>query len=162
MKREISIFGVGPIIAGAAIAYAVVAGAATRLWPEVCLIHAVPRCVFVALGILFLLLGLPLLAVAARAMTIAYGSDKLATTGLFGIVRNPIYSAWIVFIIPGLVLFTQSWPLLLTPVVAYLAFKIKIPRENRYLEERFGEAYRTYEADVNELFPFPRIGRRRN
>ena len=47
-------------------------------------------------------------------------------------------------------------------VVRTVSFKIKIPRENRYLEERFGEAYRTYEAVVNELFPFPRIGRRRN
>jgi protein-S-isoprenylcysteine O-methyltransferase Ste14 len=162
MKREISIFGVGPIILGSAIAYAAVAGAATRLWPDICVIRAVPRWALVTLGILFLLVGLPMLAVGARAMAMAYRSDRLATTGLFGIVRNPIYAAWIVFVIPGLVLFTQSWPLLLTPVVAYVAFKIKIPRENRYLEKRFGAAYRQYKADVNELFPFPRLGRRRN
>jgi len=162
MKREISIFGVGPIIMGTAIAYAVVAGGATWLWPEVCLIRAVPRWPLVTLGLLFLLVGLPMLAVAARAMTLAYRSDKLATTGLFGVVRNPIYAAWIVFVILGLVLFTQSWPLLLTPVAAYVAFKIEIPRENRYLEKRFGEAYRKYKSDVNELFPFPRLGRRRN
>jgi protein-S-isoprenylcysteine O-methyltransferase Ste14 len=80
----------------------------------------------------------------------------LATAGLFGIVRNPMYAAWIVFIIPGLVLLTRSWPLLLTPLVAYTAFKLLIRRENEYLEKRFGEDYRKYRAEVNELFPWPR------
>ena len=86
----------------------------------------------------------------------AYNSDKLATAGLFGFVRNPMYAAWIVFIIPGLVLLTRSWPLLLTPLVAYSAFKLLIRRENAYLEKRFGDAYRRYRVEVNELFPWPR------
>ncbi len=86
----------------------------------------------------------------------AYNSDTLATTGIFGIVRNPVYSAWIVFIIPGLVLLSRSWPLMLTPLVAYCVFKARIWRENDYLEKRFGEAHRQYKVQVNELFPFPR------
>ena len=87
---------------------------------------------------------------------LAYNLDKLATTGIFGIVRNPIYSAWIIFIIPGLVLLSRSWPLFFTPVVAYVIFKARIGRENEYLEQHFGDDYRTYKAQVNELVPFPR------
>lgn len=79
--------------------------------------------------------------------------------GNFCIVRNPIYSAWIVFIIPGLVLFSRSWPLLLTPVVAYVVFKIMISRETEYLEQRFGDAFLKYRAEVPELFPRPRFRR---
>jgi protein-S-isoprenylcysteine O-methyltransferase Ste14 len=103
-----------------------------------------------------LVIGVPMLVVAGRAATIAYNSDKLATNGIFGLTRNPIYSAWIVFIIPGLVLMSRSWLLFLTPLVAYVIFKARIRRENEYLERRFGEDYRTYKAQVNELVPFPR------
>jgi protein-S-isoprenylcysteine O-methyltransferase Ste14 len=156
MNREISRWGIGPSIMASAGAYAAVAGLATWLWPEVCLVLAIPQAVFLAAGIVLLVIGVPMLVVAARAATIAYNSDKLATTGIFGLTRNPIYSAWIVFIIPGLVLLPRSWPLFLTPVVAYLVFKAKIRRENEYLEKRFGEDYRTYKSLVNELIPFPR------
>jgi hypothetical protein len=84
----------------------------------------------------------------------------LATTGIFGVVRNPIYSAWIVFLIPGLVSLSRSWLLLLTPLVAYLVFKFRIRREDEYLEKRFGQAYRDYRRRVNEIIPWPRHGQR--
>ena len=156
MNREMNLLGVGPSIMVPMAAYAVIAGLATWLWPDLCLITAVPYMAFLVSGIVLLVLGIPMLVVAARALTTAYNSDKLATTGIFGLTRNPIYSAWIVFIIPGLVLMSRSWPLFLTPVVAYFVFKAKIGRENEYLEKRFGDAYRTYKAQVNELVPFPR------
>ena len=111
-------------------------------------------------GIVLLVIGVPMLIVAARAATIAYNSDKLATTGIFGLTRNPIYSAWIVFIISGLMLLTHSWPLFLTPLVAYVVFKTTIRRENDYLERHFGDEYRRYKAQVNELVPFPRFIKR--
>ena len=107
-------------------------------------------------GIVLLVIGVPMLIVAARAATIAYNSDRLATTGIFGLTRNPIYSAWIVFIIPGLVLMSRSWSLFFTPLVAYMIFKARMGRENEYLEKRFGDDYRQYKAEVNELVPFPR------
>lgn len=137
-------------------AYAAIAGLATWLWPEVCVVTAIPCMAFVVAGITLLGIGIPMLVVAARAATVAYNSDRLATTEIFGLTRNPIYSAWIVFIIPGLVLMSRSWPLFLTPVVAYLVFKAQIGRESEYLERRFGEEYRAYKAEVNELVPFPR------
>ena len=137
--------------------YAAVAGLATWLWPHVCLVTVVPRMVFLVAGIVLLVIGVPMLVVAGRAATVAYNSDKLATTGIFGLTRNPIYSAWIVFNIPGLVLLSRSWPLFLTPIVAYLIFKVRIGRENEYLERHFGDDYRAYKAQVNEFIPFPKL-----
>jgi protein-S-isoprenylcysteine O-methyltransferase Ste14 len=157
MTREISRWGVGPSILVSAGAYATVAGLATWLWPEFCLISVALNAVFLVAGIVLLVIGVLMLVVAGRAATIAYNSDKLATTGIFGLVRNPIYSAWIVFIIPGLVLISRSWPLFLTPLLAYLAFKARIGRENEYLEKRFGDEYRKYKAGVNEVFRLPRL-----
>jgi protein-S-isoprenylcysteine O-methyltransferase Ste14 len=156
MQQELSRFGVGPKILLTAVVYAVVAGAATRLWPEACLLSTIPYWVFLSVGIALIAIGVPVLILAARTGMAAYNSDKLATTGLFGVVRNPMYAAWIVFIIPGLVLLTRSWPLFLTPLVAYAVFKLLIRRENEYLEKRFGHAYREYRSEVNELFPWPR------
>jgi protein-S-isoprenylcysteine O-methyltransferase Ste14 len=130
MTRELSRRGVGPSIGIAVVAYAALAGLVTWLWPGVCLVNAVPNIVFLVAGIVLLAIGMLMLAVAGRAAMLAYNSDKLATTGIFGLVRHPIYSAWIVFIIPGLVLLSKSWPLLLTPLVAYFVFKMKIGRED--------------------------------
>lgn len=157
MTREISRWGVGPSILMAAGAYAAAAGLVTWLWPEVCLVAAIPHPVFVVAGVVLAAVGVPMLVMAGRAATAAYNSDRLATTGIFGLTRNPIYAAWIVFLIPGLVVVSRSWPLFLTPLVAYLVFKVRIGRENEYLEKRFGEAYRQYKARVNELVPFPRL-----
>jgi protein-S-isoprenylcysteine O-methyltransferase Ste14 len=36
------------------------------------------------------------------------------------------------------------------------AIKACIGLENEYLEKRFGDEYRKYKAQVNELVPFPR------
>ena len=158
MTGEISRWGVGPCIMLSAGAYAAVAGLATWLWPDICMVTAIPHSVLLVARIILLVIGVPMLFVAGKAATVAYNSDKLATTGIFGLTRNPIYSAWIVFIIPGLVLMSRSWPLFLTPVVAYLVFKVRIRRENDYLEKQFGEDYRKYKAEVNELVPLPDLG----
>jgi protein-S-isoprenylcysteine O-methyltransferase Ste14 len=156
MTRELSRWGVGPSIVVAAGAYGLVAGLATWLWPAICLVPSACRAVCFVAGIVLLGIGIPMLVMAGKAATVAYNSDTLATTGIFGLTRNPIYAAWIVFIIPGLALVSRSWLLMLTPVVAYVVFKARIGRENEYLERRFGDEYRKYRAEVNELLPFPR------
>jgi protein-S-isoprenylcysteine O-methyltransferase Ste14 len=156
MSREISRWGVGPSIGIAVVAYAALAGFVSWTWPQVCSIPATPYSILLTCGLVLVGIGVPMLVVAGRAATVAYNSDKLATNGIFGLVRHPIYSAWIVFIIPSLVLLSRSWPLLLTPLVAYIVFKIMIRREDDYLEQRFGDEYRQYRIAVNELLPWPK------
>jgi protein-S-isoprenylcysteine O-methyltransferase Ste14 len=151
-----NLWGIGPRMLLAAAGYAVPAGVACWLWPDACLVRAVPYPVFLAAGGLLLLVGVPLLVVAGRAATAAWQRDELATSGIFGLVRHPIYSAWIIFLLPGPVLLTASWPLLPTPLAAYLAFKRLIGEEDEYLERRFGQVYLDYRARVNELAPVPR------
>jgi protein-S-isoprenylcysteine O-methyltransferase Ste14 len=140
----------------AAAGYAVPAGVATWLWPDVCLVRGFAYPVFLAAGSALLLAGVPLVIVAGPAATAAHRRGELATTGIFGLVRHPIYSAWVVFLLPGLVLLTASWPLLPTPLAAYLAFKRLIGEEDEHLRRRFGQAYLDYRSRVNELVPIPR------
>ena len=156
MAKKMTIFGVGPKIMAPTFGYLAVAGIATYLWPTIFLVQAVPYAFFLIPGVLLLAIGLPILLVAVVSVHTAYKKDKLTTTGIFGIVRNPIYAAWIIFVIPGLVLLLRSWPMFLAPFLAYALFKMLVGKEEKYLEERFGQAYDEYKARVPELFPWPR------
>ena len=158
--ERMSRWGVGPSILMTTLCYIVVASTVTHHWPDVCLIRAVPHRVFQVVGLLLLAIGVPWLFLSLVALNRKYNRDQLDTGGIYGIVRNPIYGAWVVLLIPGLVVLFPSWPLLLTPLVAYIAFRARIWQEEAYLEERFGDAYRTYRSEVPELLPFPRRRKR--
>jgi len=72
----------------------------------------------------------------------------IVRTGPFGFSRNPIYLAFSLVQF-GLALWINSVALLITlvPAVALMRFVV-IPREERYLETRFGSEYLRYKASV--------------
>jgi len=152
------IWGVGPKIMFPTFGYMAVVGIATYLWPTIFLVHAVPYVFFLVVGLLLLAIGLPLLVVGFVSVRTAYKKEELATTGMFGVVRNPIYAARIVFIIPGLALLFRSWPMFFAPFLAYCLFTMLVGKEEKYLEDRFGQAYLDYKARVPELVPWPKTG----
>jgi protein-S-isoprenylcysteine O-methyltransferase Ste14 len=156
MKDRLSRWGIGPHIAVVTLAYAAIAGTATSRWPDVCRIRLVPPTFLAAMAILLLIAGVPMLVMSERSVMAGYNHDQLFTAGVSGLVRHPIYSAWIVFLLPALALLSRSWPQLLMPLIAYAVFKLLIHREDEYLQQRFGEAYLAYGARVNELIPIPR------
>lgn len=160
MKNRLSRWGIGPQIAVVALTYAAVAEAATSRWPGFCRIRLVSFVVPAVIAVILLMTGVPMLVVAARSVMRAYNRDQIVTSGLSAFVRHPIYSAWIMFILPGLALLSRSWPAMLTPVVAYAVFKFSICREDEFLQQRFGDAYLEYRAGVNELIPVPKFWRR--
>ena len=155
-EPRLSRWGVGPRIMIPSLISAVLAGVASRYWSEVCVVHSVPRLLSIVGGILLVVVGLTIWLIAVSAVMRAYNDDRLVTSGIFGWVRNPIYSAWIVFIFPGIAMLCRSWPLLLPAFVGYVLFRQLIHRENEYLENRYGDAYRVYKAEVNALIPFLR------
>lgn len=155
MEARLSRWGVGPRIALAAALSVAVAGVATHWWPAACRFPLVPYVALLAVGLLLLVIGVPLWLAGVKAAMAAYNSDALVTTGVFAWVRHPIYGAWIVFNLPAIALLCNSWPLLSASLAGYVVFKLSIGREDRYLEQRFGQAYRDYRRRVNELVPMP-------
>lgn len=153
MEQKQTQFGIGARIALPAAVCAALAGVATRRWPGVCLLRSVPYPVSLIAGGFLLVLGATLLAFAVVSMKRAYNSNRLATRGVFALCRHPVYAAWIVLIVPGIALLARSWPLMIVPLVAYIAFKFAIHEEDDYLRARFGSAYLEYRAKVNELIP---------
>jgi protein-S-isoprenylcysteine O-methyltransferase Ste14 len=156
MKKRLSRFGVGPKIVLSVLVYGAAAGLATRTWPDVCLFRSVPYAVFWVPGAVLLAAAFPFWLCSVVCVMKAYNSDRLYTSGTFALCRHPMYSAAILLIIPGIALLTRSWPVMLTPLVAYAVFKRLIHVEDEYLEERFGPAYADYRARVRELVPMPR------
>ena len=75
-------------------------------------------------------------------------TTAIVTTGPYRITRNPIYLAFSLLQL-GLALLVGSWWLLATLVLAFaLMHWIVVPREERYLEARFGDEYRRYKASA--------------
>lgn len=72
----------------------------------------------------------------------------LITTGPFRYSRNPLYLFAVLFQVGMGFLLSEGWVLLmLVPVLLILHFGV-ILREERYLERKFGQAYRDYRAAV--------------
>jgi protein-S-isoprenylcysteine O-methyltransferase Ste14 len=108
-------------------------------------------------GIILLILGVPMWLIGVRTIVRAFSRGELVTSGVYRLVRHPLYSAWIVFNFPGIALLCRSWPMLLTSLVAYIMFKLLINREDQFLEQKFGKAYLDYRSQVNEIIPIPRV-----
>ena len=72
----------------------------------------------------------------------------LVTTGIHGLSRNPIYIGMLL-LYAGIGIAARSpWVLVLgLPLVIILHFGV-VAREETYLEQRFGDAYRAYKARV--------------
>jgi len=106
----------------------------------------------ILLGALVIFLGF---VTVRRALIILpyIEEQKLCTEGLYAKTRNPIYFAWILLIIPGLVIMTGLYLGFTIPFFMYGVFRIFIPREEEYLERLFGEAYTNYKKSTGRLFP---------
>lgn len=154
--ERISRFGVGPKTFVPSLIFAVVAWAATSAWPGAFRLRALPD-LAETVGAVLTAAGLLLWITGVITVMRAYNRDQLVTTGVFALVRHPVYAAWITMVFPGLALLLRSWPMLLTPLVAYAIFKSLIHREDEYLEQRFGQPYRDYRRRVNEVIPIPRF-----
>jgi len=143
-----------------AVAYAAAAGAATYTWPDVCLLRWPPPAVFTTVGVILLAIGLPMWMTAVISVMRAYDRDELITSGVFALVRHPVYAAWIVLNLPGIALLFRSWPLMLTPLLAYTVFKLLIRREGRLPGAAIRPGLLDYRARVNEVCPIPDSGGR--
>jgi protein-S-isoprenylcysteine O-methyltransferase Ste14 len=76
----------------------------------------------------------------------------LIQTGVYGLVRHPIYSGGIIGAV-GWGLINVSWLTLLFAVILFFFFDAKSRREERWLMKEFPE-YAGYRTRVHKLIPF--------
>jgi protein-S-isoprenylcysteine O-methyltransferase Ste14 len=108
-----------------------------------------------AVGATFAILGLALGGYAVwefrRAGTTEKIGDPTTTivqTGPHRYTRNPIYIGLVLLYFGLAVMLTSEWMLLLLIPVLMVLQRGVVEREEAYLTEKFGEAYRKYQARV--------------
>jgi protein-S-isoprenylcysteine O-methyltransferase Ste14 len=80
-------------------------------------------------------------------------TTALVHTGVFGRVRNPIYTAMLTFDF-GIALVTPNLVSLAGLAVAFVALQLQVRRvEEPYLLSKHGQAYREYAASVGRFIP---------
>jgi len=153
MKR-ISRWGIGPIFAAASIIYAVVTMIISRHFGQLFKIESAQGPTLIVVGVALILLGIPFFVVAILTVSKAYKADKLVTGSVFRCCRHPLYASWVVFIAPGIVLLSNNWISLSTPVFMYVILRLLVRKEEEYLEERFGADYLKYKSSVPCILPY--------
>jgi protein-S-isoprenylcysteine O-methyltransferase Ste14 len=109
----------------------------------------------IAIGVMLMGAGV-VLAVAGERRFHSVGTEVkpwkpstiLVTDGVFRWVRNPMYVGLTAFLAGLAVMLASDWMLVTTVAFVLVIHFGVVRREERYLEAKFGDAYRTYKAQV--------------
>jgi protein-S-isoprenylcysteine O-methyltransferase Ste14 len=153
MNKEMNRLGVGPKFALLGILYGVfILALHYYVFPQVTF-TLIAGWINVVLGIILVIIGIPLFIVSGFMVHKYIDKGQLCTTGVYGYFRHPLYAAWVVFVVPGIVIITGSVVAITWPIFLYILFKIFTREEEEYLREKFGSEYSRYEKEVNAVFP---------
>jgi protein-S-isoprenylcysteine O-methyltransferase Ste14 len=106
-------------------------------------------------GALVVALSVVVLALAARALRqsktafdVRRPTTHIVSSGIFGMSRNPVYFSMLLLHLGlGLLLNSLWMTLLVVPFGSALCLAVIKPEE-RYLEDKFGDTYRSYKASA--------------
>ncbi len=150
-KTQMSFWGIGPIFAVFNVILMVPALVLSFVYSQYFRFSAWPL-PFYLIGAVLIIFGLYLWVVAGVQVDECILKGVLATEGVYGIVRNPIYAGSL-YVIIGIGFALRSWLLLATIPFSYLVLKLLLRREDGVLNDTFGETYLEYKRQVNAFFP---------
>lgn len=75
-------------------------------------------------------------------------TTAIVRSGPYRWTRNPMYLAMLLIYLGVALWFDIFWALPFVPLVIFLVGRLVIRKEERYLEEKFGEEYRRYQSEV--------------
>ncbi len=148
-----TLWGIGPKFALLSFAFSIIVISIHYFTKPLFIIDVVPQTVVFYTGVLFLITGIPFFLLSSKTISKVYAQNSLCTSGVYSTCRHPLYSSFIFFLIPGVVLFLNSWILLTVPFVMCVIFRILIKKEENYLKGEFGEEFISYKKNVNLVFP---------
>ncbi len=82
---------------------------------------------------------------------------KLVTTGVYGLVRHPIYTAMLGMLVATGVAFSRWYVILAAVTIFVIGTKIRTIFEERLLRDAFGQEFEDFAAKVPPLIPFVKI-----
>jgi len=153
MSDRISFWGIGIKFAILSLGYSAVIIFVHYFTYPLFYIKFLPYRLFLISGIFLIVVGISLYITSACSVHKAYTEDVLRTKGVYLICRHPLYSSFLVFIVPGICLLFKSWIAFSVPFVMYIFFRVLIKEEEDYLSGRFGGEYKKYKREVSFVFP---------
>jgi len=98
-------------------------------------------------GVIFVL-GTAILAISfTQLMKAKKEGWRLRTTGVYAIVRHPMYTGDVLWALGWSVIFNALWGLILTPLWFFLRYSLAVLEEEK-LVEKYGEDYKAYMKNV--------------
>lgn len=152
-NKHLSVLGVGPLYVISILILTIIALILNQL--NVVYKIKVLNNFLIILAIISILIAISLWvsAVLFSKVRTKIKENTLVTTGVYSIVRNPIYSAFL-FLFTGILLFTRNLYLLIFPIIfwIYLTYLLK-ETEEKWLKDKFKEEYQKYMKKVNRIIP---------
>ena len=158
-KDHLPVFGIGPLIVNPQILLTLAgivlsASGYFRLGKIPAL-----KIPFVIIGIILIVFGIYLWYCANYRERVfdRITENKLVTTGVYAIVRNPIYSAFFL-LCTGAIFIANNLFLFIIPVICWLYMTIMLKcTEEKWLLDLYGQEYIEYCKRVNRCIPwFPK------
>lgn len=84
---------------------------------------------------------------------VAPRTSVLMTDGPYKICRNPMLLGVFIYYL-GLVIFLHSWQAIMIFVLYFAIMMVQVSREEKRLEQDFGEAYTEYKKSTKKLIPY--------
>ncbi|WP_314164819.1 isoprenylcysteine carboxylmethyltransferase family protein [Lachnoanaerobaculum gingivalis] len=114
------------------------------------------KSVAMAIGGLLIFIGVALwiYAVLIQRISKEISSGHLVTIGIYSIVRNPIYLAFLC-VCTGILVTAHNVYLLIFPIIFYIFLTVLMKQtEEKWLLEKFGTEYAEYCKHVNRVIPW--------
>lgn len=111
-------------------------------------------------GWIWLFIGIVLFISSMVQFSRNFPKGNLLQTGMYAFSRNPIYSCWILFILPSLWLMLNNWLFLLSAAVMCVSTLILVKEEEVQLLKIFGKQYVEYRKRIGCIIWF--IGKTEN
>lgn len=153
--KKLNILGIGPKVAVVLLPWLALSIFLSSIYKERFLYTVSGSDTVLISGIILMIIGLVFYISTVKFLLRGIKETKLMTTGAYKLCQNPLYSSFILFLIPALSLILNSWLVLTTSVVGYVLFSIFVKQEYRELESIFGEEYLKYKSTTPEFFPNP-------
>jgi protein-S-isoprenylcysteine O-methyltransferase Ste14 len=114
----------------------------------------VSSAILTPLGYIFLAAAFALWLPAVIQLLIGFPKGRLVKTGAFAVCRNPMYSSFALFLMPGVSLVTATWGYLIVTVFMLWGISKYIRPEEEKLRQVFGAEYDGYLKSVSRVLPF--------
>lgn len=148
MSNKMKITGVAPLIATPTFIYLVITITFSYTSDKKFAILSNDKIALIVLGMILISIGILMVINCAKKLLSSFNKGKLMTDGLYRIFNDPMYAAYMIFIIPGIAFVFNSWLALTTVILNFVLYSIFIRREHKYLKDKFGDEYISYRKNV--------------